>query len=152
MGHHFESKFWLDCSLHTSEAISTTSKTMLRLNHDKLISLLIIICLSWNFTFGKDSRPNVLVVVVDDASLTDFAPYGGEARMPVIQRLADNGACFKSYRTSPLCSPSRAMLLTGVDRFNLPFPPSPRRPFTHHQLLNLLVCVFGFIFYCFSML
>ena len=88
---------------------------MLRLNIAKL-GLNVFICLSWKLTFGKDSRPNVLVVVVDDAGLTDFAPYGGEARMPVIQRLADNGVYFKSYHTSPLCAPSRAMLLTGVDR------------------------------------
>jgi arylsulfatase/uncharacterized sulfatase len=61
------------------------------------------------------ASPNVVVILVDDAGLMDFAPYGGEARMPNIQRLADQGVRFTNYRTSPLCAPSRAMLLTGID-------------------------------------
>lgn len=32
-----------------------------------------------------DKRPNIVLIVVDDAGLTDFAPYGGEAAMPTIQ-------------------------------------------------------------------
>jgi arylsulfatase A-like enzyme len=60
-------------------------------------------------------RPNVLVVLVDDAAWTDFGVYGGEARTPTIDGLAARGARFGSHHSSPLCSPSRAMLLTGVD-------------------------------------
>jgi arylsulfatase A-like enzyme len=59
--------------------------------------------------------PNIVVILVDDAGLMDFEPYGGEARMPNIQSLADQGVRFSNYRTSPLCAPSRAMLLTGID-------------------------------------
>ena len=62
-----------------------------------------------------DKRPNIVLIVVDDAGLTDFAPYGGEAAMPTIQTLADTGSKFTNYHTSPLCAPSRAMLLTGID-------------------------------------
>jgi arylsulfatase/uncharacterized sulfatase len=57
----------------------------------------------------------VVVILVDDAGLTDFAPFGGEAQMPNIQTLADRGTKFSNYHTSPLCAPSRAMLLTGID-------------------------------------
>ncbi|MFT6409102.1 MAG: arylsulfatase/uncharacterized sulfatase [Arenicella sp.] len=62
-----------------------------------------------------DPQPNIVIILVDDAGLMDFAPFGGEARMPNIQRLADQGIRFSNYRTSPLCAPSRAMLLTGID-------------------------------------
>jgi arylsulfatase A-like enzyme len=61
------------------------------------------------------SRPNVVIILVDDAGLMDFEPFGGEAKMPNIQNLADQGVRFTNYRTSPLCAPSRAMLLTGID-------------------------------------
>jgi arylsulfatase/uncharacterized sulfatase len=61
------------------------------------------------------TRPNILVVLVDDAAFMDFGAYGGEARTPTIDALAARGARFSSYHSSPLCSPSRAMLLTGVD-------------------------------------
>ncbi|MEZ5938258.1 MAG: arylsulfatase [Hyphomonadaceae bacterium] len=60
-------------------------------------------------------RPNIVLMLVDDAALMDFGAYGGEANTPNIDRLAARGALFTSYHTSPLCSPSRAMLLTGVD-------------------------------------
>ena len=60
-------------------------------------------------------RPNIVVILADDAALMDFAPYGGEASTPNISALAERGALFTQYRASPLCSPSRAMLLTGMD-------------------------------------
>jgi arylsulfatase/uncharacterized sulfatase len=59
--------------------------------------------------------PNVVLIVVDDAAFMDFGIYGGEARTPNIDRLARRGAIFLNHHSSPLCSPSRAMLLTGVD-------------------------------------
>lgn len=60
-------------------------------------------------------RPNVLVILADDLAFTDLGVYGGEARTPTIDALAERGTLFASHHTSPLCSPSRAMLLTGVD-------------------------------------
>ncbi|MBI1361576.1 MAG: sulfatase-like hydrolase/transferase [Alphaproteobacteria bacterium] len=60
-------------------------------------------------------RPNVVLILVDDAAFMDFGAYGGEAHTPNIDRLAGQGVLFTDYHTSPLCSPSRAMLLTGVD-------------------------------------
>lgn len=60
-------------------------------------------------------RPNVVLILVEDAALMDFGVYGGEARTPNIDRLASAGTLFTHYRTSPLCAPSRAMLLTGID-------------------------------------
>lgn len=59
--------------------------------------------------------PNVVLILVDDAALMDFGAYGGEAHTPNIDALASAGTQFSSYHTSPLCSPSRAMLLTGID-------------------------------------
>lgn len=61
------------------------------------------------------TRPNIVVIVIDDAGFTDLAAYGGEARTPNINALAQRGAQFTRYYSSPLCAPSRAMLLTGVD-------------------------------------
>lgn len=60
-------------------------------------------------------RPNVVVILADDAGLMDFGAYGGEAHTPNINALAARGAMFTQFRASPLCSPSRAMLLTGMD-------------------------------------
>jgi arylsulfatase A-like enzyme len=64
---------------------------------------------------APDKRPNVVIILADDVALMDFGIYGGEARTPNIDALAGRGALFTQYRASPLCSPSRAMLLTGMD-------------------------------------
>ncbi len=61
------------------------------------------------------TKPNIVIILVDDAALMDFGIYGGEANTPNIDALARRGAMFTQYRASPLCSPSRAMLLTGID-------------------------------------
>lgn len=61
------------------------------------------------------AQPNFVVIVIDDAGFTDLGAYGGEARTPNIDALASRGAMFSRYYSSPLCAPSRAMLLTGAD-------------------------------------
>lgn len=60
-------------------------------------------------------KPNIVLILIDDAALMDLGVYGGEARTPNIDAMAARGAMFLQYRTSPLCSPTRAMLLTGLD-------------------------------------
>jgi arylsulfatase/uncharacterized sulfatase len=79
------------------------------------IALTIVVAVIAPLTVAEDTRPNVVMIMVDDAGLMDFQPFGGEARMPNIQALAEQGVRFTNYRTSPLCAPSRAMFLTGVD-------------------------------------
>ncbi len=59
--------------------------------------------------------PNFVVLLADDLALMDLGVYGGEARTPHIDALARRGRMFTHHYTSPLCSPSRAMLLTGLD-------------------------------------
>ena len=71
------------------------------------------------------ARPNFVLLLIDDASFTDLGAYGGEARTPHINRLAEQGALFTQYHSSPLCSPSRAMLLTGVDNHRTGFATIP---------------------------
>jgi arylsulfatase/uncharacterized sulfatase len=60
-------------------------------------------------------RPNIVLVVIDDATPTDLGAYGSEIATPNIDRLAAAGTRFTNFRATPMCAPSRAMLLTGVD-------------------------------------
>ncbi|WP_198152670.1 arylsulfatase [Tsuneonella dongtanensis] len=68
---------------------------------------------------SPSARPNIVVVVVDDAGFMDFGAYGGDARTPTIDALAARGAALSRYYTSPQCAPSRAMLLTGMDNHSV---------------------------------
>jgi N-acetylglucosamine-6-sulfatase len=62
------------------------------------------------------ARPNFLVVVVDDLRWDDVAVYGHPfVSTPNIDRIAREGARFENaFATTPLCSPSRANILTGL--------------------------------------
>ena len=61
------------------------------------------------------SKPNVIVIMTDDQGYADLGCMGSEdLKTPNIDTLAENGVMFTSmYAASPVCSPSRAALLTG---------------------------------------
>lgn len=60
-------------------------------------------------------RPNVLLIVADDLGYSDLSAYGSEIATPRLDALANAGILFTQFYASPACSPSRAMLLSGVD-------------------------------------
>ena len=60
-------------------------------------------------------RPNILVILADDLGYTDLGILGSEIRTPNLDRLAREGMLLTNFLVSPTCSPTRAMLLTGVD-------------------------------------
>lgn len=57
--------------------------------------------------------PNVLIVLIDDMGFGQSSAFGGPARMPTAERLADNGLRYNQFHTTALSSPSRMALLTG---------------------------------------
>ncbi|MEZ5559183.1 MAG: sulfatase-like hydrolase/transferase [Pseudomonadales bacterium] len=60
-------------------------------------------------------RPNIVLVVADDVGFSDLGAYGSEIATPTIDALARSGVQFANFHASPICAPSRAMLLTGMD-------------------------------------
>ena len=61
-----------------------------------------------------DSRPNIIVILVDDMGWSDIGPYGSEIPTPNLDALAARGVRFTQFYSTPRCSPTRASLLTGV--------------------------------------
>lgn len=58
--------------------------------------------------------PNIIYINADDLGYGDLGCYGSRISTPNIDRMAKEGALFRSYYSaSPVCSPSRAALLTG---------------------------------------
>ena len=78
------------------------------------------------------SKPNIIVVLVDDLGFNQISSYGGgmsngNFKTPNIDKLASDGVlCTNGYSSSPVCSPSRASLLTGrfATRFGYEFTPT----------------------------
>ena len=58
-------------------------------------------------------RPNFVVVVFDDMGYSDLGCYGSAIRTPNVDALAQRGTRFNRFDVTPLCSPTRAALLTG---------------------------------------
>ncbi len=61
---------------------------------------------------GEDA-PNVVVVLLDDTGFSHFGCYGSDLTTPNIDRLAAGGLRYTNFHVTPLCSPTRAALLTG---------------------------------------
>jgi len=64
---------------------------------------------------GKNTRPNIVLLLADDAGYADFGFQGSrDMKTPNIDRLAASGTIFEqAYVAHPTCGPSRAALLTG---------------------------------------
>ncbi|SIS76305.1 sulfatase [Belliella pelovolcani] len=90
-------------------------------------------------------KPNVLFILVDDLGWADLGAFGSEFyETPNIDRLAKNGVKFKNaYTASPVCSPTRASIMTGkypsktyhTDWFGAPQPWNYQRHWTRNKPL-----------------
>jgi arylsulfatase A-like enzyme len=59
--------------------------------------------------------PNIVFVLVDDVGFGDIGCFGGEIDTPNLDRLAAQGVRCTNFHVNPMCSPTRASLLTGVN-------------------------------------
>jgi len=64
---------------------------------------------------GTETRPNIVIIFLDDSGYSDFSPFGqSNIVTPNVDRLAEEGIVFRNfYVPQPICSASRAALLTG---------------------------------------
>jgi arylsulfatase len=76
-----------------------------------LILLFALVTLS----VAQDSPPNVLLIVADDMGYSDIGPFGGEIATPTFDALAKEGLMLTNFHALPKCSPSRSVLLSGMD-------------------------------------
>ncbi len=92
-------------------------------------SLLIVAGAALLAASPQDRKPNIIVIVGDDLGCADLGAYGGkEIPTPNLDSLATNGVRFTNgYVSCPVCSPTRAGLMTGryQQRFGHEFNPGP---------------------------
>src|SRR5262245_59155382 len=87
-----------------------------------LSAIAIALCLSSASSAGQSARqaspsrpPNIVLIVADDLGYSDLGMFGGEINTPNLDALAKSGVRFTNFYTAQTCSPTRAMLFSGVD-------------------------------------
>lgn len=76
-----------------------------------LVISVISLALSWPAL----ARPNIVLIVGDDVGYSDLGSYGSEIHTPNLDALAAEGTRFSNFHVTASCSPTRSMLMTGVD-------------------------------------
>ena len=79
-------------------------------------------------------RPNVVLIVADDLGWNQVGYHGGPARTPSIDRVARSGVQLDRFYVSPMCSPTRAGLLTGRYPMRFGMARTVVRPWMKHGL------------------
>tara|TARA_R110002072_G_scaffold302100_1_gene483947 strand:+ start:132993 stop:134966 length:1974 start_codon:yes stop_codon:yes gene_type:complete len=85
-------------------------------NHRAILKSLVLLAVVAQTAFAAD-KPNVVFILADDLGWSDTTLFGTTKfyRTPNIERLAKRGMTFtRAYSSSPLCSPTRASVLTGI--------------------------------------
>ena len=67
----------------------------------------------WTAPTTRRDAPNVLVILLDDTGFGNLGCYGSTIDTPYMDGLAANGLRYSNFHVTPLCSPTRASLLTG---------------------------------------
>jgi arylsulfatase B len=62
---------------------------------------------------ATDNHPNIVIIVADDLGWADVSFHGDQIKTPNLKRLVDEGAELSRFYVCPVCSPTRAGLMTG---------------------------------------
>ena len=81
----------------------------------RLLSFILSLSFATSLAISKPNRtrPNFILVMVDDMGYSDIGCYGGEVKTPNLDQLAKNGLRFTQFYNTAKCHTTRAELLTG---------------------------------------
>lgn len=84
------------------------------LNKFRFLAQCTAVCAVATVSVTAATKPNVVILLADDLGYAEIGCYGGRVKTPALDGLAQRGMSFRSfYAGAAVCSPSRAVLLTG---------------------------------------
>ena len=102
------------------------------MKHALTLTLLLAMLLTLH---AANRKPNVVLILIDDFGYECVTANGGESyKTPIMDQLAETGVRFEQCHAQPLCTPTRAQLMTGIGN---------RRNYTHFGHLDPTQKTFG---------
>ncbi len=98
-------------------------------------AIIFILGMLWLPVIAQAERPNVIVMVADDLGWADVGFHGNtEIDTPSLDRIANEGVQLDRFYTTPICSPTRAALMTGRDPMRLGVAYAVIMPWHNHGI------------------
>lgn len=83
---------------------------------------------STGFVNAEETKPNVVLILIDDSGWSDLGCYGSEIHTPAIDSLANNGIRYRRFYNAARSSPTRCAILTGLYTQQVAVDPSASLP------------------------
>ena len=99
----------------------------------RTLTIVLCMCMAPSAWAVEKPRPNIVILVADDWGFSDVGAFGGEIATPHLDALAARGSRFSNFHVAATCSPTRAMLLTGVDHHRNGVGNMPETTPTEHK-------------------
>jgi arylsulfatase A-like enzyme len=77
------------------------------------LAVLLLSCAATDLCAAESTKPHIVFFLIDDLGWSDVGYHGGEIQTPSIDALAAGGARLEAFYVQPVCSPTRAALMTG---------------------------------------
>jgi arylsulfatase A-like enzyme len=84
-----------------------------RLGAGLLLGVALSLCLALSPARAQTQKPNVIHIIADDLGWKDVGFHGSDIKTPNIDALAQGGARLEQFYAQPMCTPTRAALMTG---------------------------------------
>lgn len=89
----------------------------------RIVALIAALCFQPFVANAAEDRPNIVLIFVDDLGYGDIGPFGNtQVKTPQLDKFATEGMKFTSFYATPVCSMSRACLMTGCYNARVSIP------------------------------
>jgi len=96
------------------------------------VSMVTLFLMPWVVHAAQPEKPNVVILLADDMGWADVGFHGSKIETPSLDRLAQEGVRLNRFYATPICSPTRAALMTGRDPMKLGMAYHALMPWHNH--------------------
>ncbi|HET7777461.1 MAG TPA: sulfatase-like hydrolase/transferase, partial [Rudaea sp.] len=78
-----------------------------------LCAIAVMLMLVSGSALAAGQKPNIIYIIADDLGWKDVGYHGSDIKTPAIDKLAATGVRLEQFYAQPMCTPTRAALMTG---------------------------------------